>query len=61
MGTFIGTIGTLSIPDEQRSAFLEDAKRVAFQGGLFSRSYTSIFGKKFLLLLWVFERWKQIS
>mgnify|MGYP007069872039 CR=1 FL=1 len=50
MGTFIGTLGTLSIPEEHRQAFLDDAKRVASQGGLFSGSLTRIFGKQLRLL-----------
>ena len=50
MGTFISTLGKLSIPEERRSAFLEDAKRVVYQGGLFSESSAQIFGKRLWLI-----------
>lgn len=50
MGTFISTLGKLSIPEDRLSAFLEDAKRVAYQGGLFSESSAQIFGKRLWLI-----------
>ncbi len=50
MGTFISTYGELHIPDEKWDAFIEDAKKVALQGGLFSECYVSGFGKYFTLL-----------
>ncbi len=45
MGTFIQTYGELHIPDENWPAFLEDAKKLALQGGLFSKNYVMLFGK----------------
>ncbi len=50
MGTFIHQLGGLHIPEEKKSDFITDAKKVAFQGGLFSRSLSHIKGKDLILL-----------
>ncbi len=51
MGTFIHTLGNLNIPEDKQEAFITDARIVAEKGGLFSQSYTSIFGSR----LWHFH------
>ncbi len=50
MGTFINTLGNLNIPKDKQEAFIADAKIIAEKGGLFSQSYTSIFGSRLWLL-----------
>ena len=50
MGTFIHTLGNLNIPKDKQEAFIADAKIIAEKGGLFSQSYTSIFGSRLWLL-----------
>lgn len=50
MGTFIEELGKLHIPEEKKAQFIKDAKEVAFQGGLFSRSYTHIKGNDLFFL-----------
>ena len=50
MGTLIHELGTATIPEEKRPAFLEDARVVAEQGGLFSRNYLTVFGKVIQLI-----------
>ena len=50
MGNFIGRYGEFSIPEEKFGAFLADAKKVACEGGLFSKTFVQIFGKRVWLL-----------
>lgn len=50
MGTYVHELGGLHIPDEKKNEFIADAKKVAFQGGLFSRSFSRIKGKDLIFL-----------
>ena len=50
MGTYVNELGEIHIPEEKRVDFILEAKQVAFQGGIFSRSFTHIKGKDIILL-----------
>ena len=50
MGNFMTTVGSANIPEEKREAYINDAKRVLEQSGLFGRTYAQIYGHDVFLL-----------
>ena len=50
MGTFMHNYGTLDIAKDKQDAFVEELKKVAYQGGLFDCHYVAAMTKEFLLL-----------
>ena len=50
MGTFVRKHGKLSIPEEKKGTFLSDAASVSKGGGLFTRNFMQVFGKKLILI-----------
>lgn len=50
MGSFMTTVGSANIPDEKKEAYINDAKRVLEQSGLFGRTYAQIYGHDVFLL-----------